>query len=611
MKIYFLVLALNFSYFLFSQTKDKHYQKVADICRSIDSLSSVNDSLCAIEINKLYKIVKPLDNPMYLSYYYRRIGLFYLSKEEFLKALENFQESAIISKDLNDKWSLASDYSNIGDVYFEMNEFDKALALYQKSLIYYNQRKNKYDFFKGFVKSQMAKIYYAKNDLNLTLGYAIKATEQMESLNNHSPSINRESFRAKYLLRNHLLLAKVYLKKEDLALVERQLIKAEYYLSKYDLNEYLPEYHLLLFRLEFRSTSEIKDLDKLKYYLDLSNTLKKYSLTIKYFELLKKYAQKKNDHHNMVSFSDSIILYTKNLFQFDKAKSISLYQAQFETQKAEFETQEAENRTQKERRKGFMYLIGLISVGTILAFVLYIWRTRQKASLAKMKIKDLKISSLLHKNELENLKGILEGQEKERNRIAQDLHDSLGGLLASVKMHFNALEKKIVFPGKEEKSMFIKTNHLLDDSCNEVRRVAHDLHTSMNKNKGFKEQLNNLKNAILLNNDLEMNIIYEVEENILDLQSEQELYKITLELISNTLKHAQASKIDIQIINHEDEIDYIYEDNGVGFQMNNINRGLGLTSIEKRVNKIGGTLEIDTHEKSGSTFIISLNKKEL
>ena len=578
-------------------------------CSIIDSLSNSNDSLFQLELKRFYEFIKPFKKPRYHSYYYRRLGLFYFRQEKYLKAITNYQNSIEITKNSKHPWDLASDYSNMGDIYFKMKEYNQALNLYKKSNLLFEDTKKDY-FIKGHYKYQLAATYFELNDINLSLIFGKESVNYLSRTDNITKELNKERTRAEFLINSHILLAKIYLSKKEIDKLDYELDKCLYFINKYKFNNYKPLFDLYQGYSNLNSNI-VLNFDKLYANLTTLKEKNHHSIVNKYYKLFKESAVKQNNFKSASRYNDSILVYQQKIFNADKARSISYSQAQFETQKAEFEREKAEIETQKEKRKSLQYLIGLIASLLGIAFVIYIWKTKQKADQSKLKIKDLKISSLLHKNELENLNGILEGQEKERDRIAQDLHDSVGGMLASVKMHFNAIVSNNNFSNDYEENLFNKANTLLDESCTEVRRVAHDLHTAMQKQGGLKTQLINLKNAVKISNKMEISVFYDVDEQLLPSVIEKQLYKITLELMSNTLKHAKATKVNLQIIGHDKEIDFIFEDNGIGFKVEGIERGLGLTSIEKRVTKMGGILQIDSHEKSGSTFIISINLPEL
>lgn len=612
---YYLLILFLFNYNLFANKIEK-FNYIRQ-CNIIDSLAKYNDSICKLEIDRLGYQIQLVNSNNIKSAYYRRLGLFYYRQENFLNSINSHKQASKYSKKLNSKWALASDYCNIGDVYFTMKEYNKALELYQSAFELYNTGTNLY-FLEGYIKFALAKTYLKKENYFLALSFSNSGLELLIRNDNNNKKINSEKFRAEYLIKNHLLLGKINDNLNNLPQMKIHLDSTYRLINKFQYSNYLLEYHLLLETYNLKQNGNINDKSNLVSNIKKVKKKKLYTVCVDYYNLLKDEAKTLGNFQHAIQFSDSIELYKEKIFNVDKARAISHSQAKFETQKAEFEREKALNENSKliienleKERRVKIYLFTILIISLILTLLLFIYRSKQKESKSRIKIKDLKISSLLHKNELENLNGILEGQEKERDRIAQDLHDSVGGMLASVKMHFNAIVSNNNFSNDYEENLFNKANTLLDESCTEVRRVAHDLHTAMQKQGGLKTQLINLKNAVKISNKMEISVFYDVDEHLLPSVIEKQLYKITLELMSNTLKHAKATKVNLQIIGHEKEIDFIFEDNGIGFKVEGIERGLGLTSIEKRVKKMGGILQIDSHEKSGSTFIISINLPEL
>ncbi len=161
----------------------------------------------------------------------------------------------------------------------------------------------------------------------------------------------------------------------------------------------------------------------------IDSDLKKrlYEQVIRFYKLLKENYVLEANAKKALACSDSIVYYQEIINRKDKNEAIAKYQAQFETKKAEYDKELAELAKLREERKVWivsgLFILACISIG----FVILKYRQKRKAHESQMHIKDLKIDELLHVNELENLKGLLEGQEGERKRIAQDLHDTIEG----------------------------------------------------------------------------------------------------------------------------------------------------------------------------------------
>ena len=235
-----------------------------------------------------------------------------------------------------------------------------------------------------------------------------------------------------------------------------------------------------------------------------------------------------------------------------------------------------------------------------IVFFIYLYQRK----LIKRKIEFQKIEDLLKKQELQSAYALIEGQEKERKRIAQDLHDSLSSMLVTLNMYADSLLKKAHDPAVIHITSKIKST--AKQATEETRRISHNLDTGIIRHFGLAAAIKDLCEAV--NGIGSMHVTHHVQ--LTDQTSKEvnvNIYRIIQELINNTLKHAQATKIHIELsqINYE-YISLIYEDNGKGFDKDLVSDGIGLKNIQSRVDTLGASLEIDSKPGHGSTFIIEL-----
>ena len=252
---------------------------------------------------------------------------------------------------------------------------------------------------------------------------------------------------------------------------------------------------------------------------------------------------------------------------------------------------------------GLVLLLSFIGVGM---FYYKNTKFRNQMILKENELQEQKIKELEQKNKLLSLNSVIEGQEAERLRIAQDLHDGLGGLLTTVKAHFQSIQKEI--HQLENMNIYAKTNKLIDEACIEVRRIAHDMVPYSIKISGLKGALEDLKDSIQARGlpcELE---IFNADLLVLNEQHSNMLYRIIQEVTTNAVKHANASKLFIQLICHKDGLNVLIEDNGKGFDINQLlsGGGLGLKSIDSRVSYLGGKINYDSSPGHGTTINISL-----
>lgn len=269
-----------------------------------------------------------------------------------------------------------------------------------------------------------------------------------------------------------------------------------------------------------------------------------------------------------------------------------------------------------EKQQIFIYsLIGGAILLTLLFFTLLrISRLRNKNLISKQNENQQKqrIKELIKEKELEAINAMVEGQENERTRIARDLHDRLGGTLSIVKMHFKSVEESIeILKGKNVKQ-YREANNLLDEACDEVRKIAHDMTSGVLMKFGLVAALQALKETVETADQLKLNLIDIGLEDRLNYSHEINIYRIIQELLTNTLKHAKASEMNIQLFRKENSLSIVVDDNGIGFDVQDasIFKGIGLKNIESRVYKFDGEINIDSGKGAGTTITIDLPLNE-
>ena len=235
-----------------------------------------------------------------------------------------------------------------------------------------------------------------------------------------------------------------------------------------------------------------------------------------------------------------------------------------------------------------LILISLSIVVSLAVGVVILYNISEKRILDEMqKTHDQEIS---HKNTL--IHNTVETQEKERKRIASDLHDDVGSKLSIVSVNFSILKTKL--KGKEEFEELIDQIELsLDDSINRTRMISHELYPPILSKFGIQSALNALCNNIMLTGAIKIDSMFDLEWKHFNPEHELHLYRIFQELIHNTIKHAKADHIKIKA--HYQGKDFIltYTDNGIGIDENsNMVGGLGMTTIQTRVNLLNGSLTI-------------------
>ncbi len=209
-----------------------------------------------------------------------------------------------------------------------------------------------------------------------------------------------------------------------------------------------------------------------------------------------------------------------------------------------------------------------------------------------------------HKSKINTLKARIEGEEIERSRIAMELHDGGGGMLAAIKMIFSEIG---MGAGKEYDIL-----NLLNATSEEVRKTAHNLMPIAVQNFGLKEALTQFCQSIKESKKLDINLQCNSElQNIKEPSVKLSIYRIVQECIHNIIKHAHASSAIIQVFEQKGILHMLIEDNGIGFNANKIFYGQGFSNLESRVKALQGTINIESAEGFGTTINIELNLSAL
>jgi two-component system, NarL family, sensor kinase len=269
------------------------------------------------------------------------------------------------------------------------------------------------------------------------------------------------------------------------------------------------------------------------------------------------------------------------------------------------------NQQQRSTINNHKLLLFLLFAGLVIALLIAFlgWK------LAQSHRKSLRQQALLHEQELEKLKqqeqlkqyeAVLHVQEDERNRIARDLHDGLGGLLAGVKLRLSTIATKSREKTGQTDEAVNTVIAELDNSANELRRIARNMMPEALLYMGLNPALEDLCNYL---NTTQTAIKY----HGIDLRSTYpqhiltNVYRIVQELLNNAIKHANASQIIVQCSEGDEHLFLTVEDDGRGFDTEHSgSAGVGLKSIENRIALLNGRLEIESKPGNGTTIHIEI-----
>ncbi len=199
------------------------------------------------------------------------------------------------------------------------------------------------------------------------------------------------------------------------------------------------------------------------------------------------------------------------------------------------------------------------------------------------------------------LNAVIRTEERERKRFAKDMHDGIGPLISTIKLYVNELiSDEITEKEKEESVDYI--NKLLDDAVTGIRTISNNLTPRIIHEYGLVSAITDFCNSVNKTHKLAIKI---KGPKKLDLGNHIEinLYRIVNELVNNTLKHSDATKAEISIVQENNIIRFTYRDNGKGFDYSGYAeskyKGDGINNILTRVQSMDGQTDIETAEGKG------------
>ena len=515
--------------------------------------------------------------------------------------IDDLISSATIFRRMNEESGFYKSRLLLAKFYIEQEIFlDEAIKLTEEAYTYY---KSSFDeWMEAQSVSQLGQAYQKKLDYEKAIYYVEEGLKKSIKLND----IDME-------LTNRLLITQLL---GNLGNVEKVLEQGKFILHKErknGLNKVTPHvYHIMgsTLLMDDQIDSALIYLEKAVRENKLDNDLAYQSNVIlaKAYNALDSTAQAYARLLDAGAISQR--LYKKEKYAMANQSAVK-YQAFEKDQEIraleEDKLQYAFKLTQRTR---LFLIISSILALTALAAYNYYRLQRQRfqmdrlLSSQKEEIALQKINELENSLKIENLQSMVIGQEAERSRIAQDLHDSLGGMLSTLKLQYDTLQ--IDHKELTSDEAYNRILNMIDSACNEVRDIARNLKPISLEKIGLTAALRDLVNRYTIKGVMDISLHTHDIDGILSTEAKLHVYRIIQELLNNALKHAQASEIDVQINRMDGQLFIVVEDNGRGFDVSNAQQGLGLGNLQSRVNVLRGEMEIDSDLDKGTSITVHI-----
>lgn len=501
---------------------------------------------------KSLKAYEKINDQKGVAFCYNMIGIIYKDLKKPENAINYYLKSALIKKIINDEKGLASTYNNIGNIYKDKLNEDSSYKYYNLALFLHDKNSNLSG--KSMVLANIGSLKFKLGKYQDALNYYTLGLDVEKQLSDSNS-----------IATSYINIGNSYTALNDYSKARKYIFEG------------------------------LKILEKIN---DLEGVMSAYEMLAYLFQEEKNFEEALHYYQEYITVRDSIMGNSEK-------EKIAELQTQYEVEKKDLELAKNKAELEAKERQSFIQKIIIISIILLLILIITSALLFVRKKQAEQKVK---LNEEISKQKEIRTKAILDAEEKERRRIAQDLHDGVGQLLSAAKLNLSQLESKLKIETEEQKNVMHNALSLVDDSVKEVRTVSHNMMPNTLLKLGLasavKEFITKLGNAPSLKVDLEIVGL----DNRLDNQLETVMYRVIQEIVSNIIKHAKASHISLQLIKHDDELNVMIEDNGIGFDTSDISKfeGIGIKGILTRIEFLGGTVHFDSTEGRGTTVIIDI-----
>jgi len=586
-----------------NHSKAKHYIDIA----LLELNKNLKDSLFAvtkIEAGRIYervdslnsavrlldeglKVAQQLNNPYLKAKAYISLGNIYDKKKLTNKSLEYYRNARKIITDFN---LTSTDINLTSLIYlgiwkFENKKFEEALNYFN---IILEQNTTIENELKATLIGNKATCYYYLSN------YTKASKFGEESLKYHLNSANIDSLK---LFNIYTLLAGVNMEKDDTKKVEAYFSKALRLAEKSKMKNNIININSNL-SLYYNEKNQLKKAERFglkAIKLIKSSGIEKQKITVlqNLADIyLKNNNLKKSNYYLNELLTAKDNFNSSNSFKREQELVQALLRDSIELAKQKLLAEEEKRKTLEALSLSRQYQI--ISLAALFALIsissLFFYRYQRSKQLQAMTIA--------------NSNALIDGKEIERKRIAIQLHDSLGAMLAAAKMHFSSTKKSM------DDKKYNTVDQLLNEAADEARNIAHNILPPTLLKFGLiaaTEELASKMNSELVEfsvnniNNLEMPVILKENKRI-------SMYQIIQELMNNVIKHAEATECVINFKKDHNNFSISVADNGKGLNLNAQpdSWGLGLTYIKSRIHYFNGQFSIDSVPNQGTVINITI-----
>lgn len=473
---------------------------------------------------------------------YKHIGALYISWKKFDEALAYYEKAEALAREMKNEELVADCLNNKGTVYEQQLKYDKAIAVYKGALEVYTKKNITAKI--SMALSNLAIVYKFQKNYGSSLEYNLKALKLSEKTG------------------DKWMMAATYNNIGNL----------------------------------YGEMGEYKNaLDYCNKSIAMAKKIKAIEIIETAYESMADAAAKAGDFKSAFNYHKLYAATKDKFINVESTRQLSELNVKFETERKQKLIQQQQFEISR-RNTTIAVIASLFAGAGIIGYQSY----------SRYRLKQVSVlqTAILKQQELAT-QGIIQAEEKERKRIAADLHDGVGQLFSAVRMNLSSLMDRVVLTNADEQALAEKTLAMVDESCKEVRTIAHQMMPNILLKIGLASAIKDFVNKID-SHHLKVNMeAYGLDER-LDNNVEIVLYRVVQECVNNVIKHAKASRLDINLTREVNNISATIEDNGVGFNTADkmTFEGIGLKNIITRVQYLKGSVDISSDQNKGTLVAI-------
>lgn len=550
-------------------------------------------------------------------------AIVYSDENLYDESLRHYREAVTFYKAINNARGIGACYGNAGNLFLYQGKLDSALAYYYIGIKIFEQHDLQDALSQMYgnagvvferLKQYDNAAYYFDRSLNLarqeqdsvmlcraltnkgTLLFALKRFDESIALHETALSLAKKIGDDYSIQNEYINLADCYQSKGLYAEAIQYGLNALEYSVKIGTPFDIADTKKRIGDL-YLAANQQKEAER--YYFEaiaLAEDFKALELKAAAYQSLQELYARARNYKAAYDFHVLAKQYQDSIASEKQINTINELEVRYQTLRKDKEL--AQNKIQlQESRQYTIYSVGAALIAMLLTSLIVLYfRNKRKTYLRQLE-------TVRKEKEVQVLQALMQGEEKERVRIAYTLHDEVSGMLAAAKMHLNTMSN--TSPAIVQGNGYQKAIDLLDETSVRVRNTAHNLLPEVLMQNGLEKALQ--KYCANISNDQLLLVRFYSLGNVARYSHNFELalYRIVQELLNNIIKHARATEVLVQIGVDGTILFVTVEDNGVGFALSkNASDGIGLKSLETRIEALNGKMDISSQAGEGVSIHI-------